>query len=500
MPTRSSILFATLAVTAALAAPAGAAITLSPVKDPNNGFPFSYTDANGLALTLCMDNSGNCFVVTPAPNPLAPLPDSFTPDGEAFYFDADATMPNAGTGVVRFAQEAAFVNPAGDIVNGDQGVFNRVRFRFQTLTPGATYRVSHPWGINEVTADGLGIVNDTTDVGCVPGTPPPCDFAASTAGAVNQWVTAVSPAPPAGYVGSFARAQTITPGPTGLNVVRLEKLSGPGGLPVQLVGETNQFNISGKLAGAAPAPAPSLGISTAALQFKSRQAGTTSAPQSVTVTNFGTAPGTVTGMSVTGAEAADFVVSQNTCTAPLAPQASCTANVAFAPTAAGDRAATLSIANDAPAGARTIGLSGSALPAPSTTTVVVAPLTVAAPAPLIVAPVLQPKLALKGHFFRSRQRLATIRRKGLRVAVQVPAGTRVLKLAVYRAVNGKASGPALHTLVRLLGGREQELAITLTDGKLRKQLKSGRYLLVVVPGTQSSNLGVPASLPLTVIR
>src|SRR3954471_2597443 len=119
--------FAVVVLTgAALATPSQAAITASPVKDPNNGFPFSYTDANGLALTLCMDGSGNCFVATPAPNPLAPLPNSFTPDGEAFYFDADATMPNAGTGVVRFGQEASFVNANGDIVAGDQGVFNRV--------------------------------------------------------------------------------------------------------------------------------------------------------------------------------------------------------------------------------------------------------------------------------------------------------------------------------------------------------------------------------------
>src|SRR3954452_10565564 len=109
MPIRSSLkLFAALLVAFAFAAPAHAAITVSAVKDPNNGFPFSYTDANGVALTLCMDNSGNCFVAQPAPNPLAPLPDSFTPDGEAFYFDIDGTVPNAGRGIIRFAQEAAF--------------------------------------------------------------------------------------------------------------------------------------------------------------------------------------------------------------------------------------------------------------------------------------------------------------------------------------------------------------------------------------------------------
>ena len=489
---------AALAATA-LAAPSQAAITVSPVKDPNNGFPFSYTDANGVALTLCMDGSGNCFVAVPAPNPLAPLPDSFTPDGEAFYFDADATMPNAGTGVVRFAQEASFVNANGDIVAGDQGVFNRVRFRFQTLEPGATYLVSHPWGTNEVTADGGGIVNETTDIGCVPGTPPPCNFASSTAGAVNQWVSAVSPAPPAGYVGSFARLQTITPGPSGLNFIKLEKLDGPGGLPVALVGQTGEFNISGKLAGAAPAPAPSIGISTNAVNFAKRQAGTTSPAQKVTVSNLGTAPGSVTGITVTGTDATDFTVAANTCTAALAPGATCTADIAFAPTAAGDRTATLNIANTAAAGTRTIALTGSALPAPSTTTVVVAaPEIVVAPAPVV--PVAAPKLQLRSHFLRARHKRATVRKRGVRVALGVPQGTGIVKLAVYRAVNGKASGPALATLVRLLGGQQQELAINLNDAKLRKQLKAGKYVLVVTPGTASSNLGIPASYGFTVLR
>jgi len=492
-PRRCGPFAAAALASAALAAPSQAAITVSPVMDPNNGFPFSYVDANGLGLTLCMDGSGNCFVATPAPNPAAPLPDSFTPDGEAFYFDADATMPNAGTGVIRFAQEAAFVNAAGNIVAGDQGVFNRVRFRFQTLQPGATYLVSHPWGTNEVTADGAGIVNETTDVGCVPGTPPPCDFALSTTGAVNQWVSAVSPAPPAGYVGSFARLQTITAGPSGLNFVKLEKLSGPGGVPVATVGQVDQFNLSGKIAGAAPAPAASIGISTKALSFAKREAGTTSPTQAVTVTNFGTAPGSVTGITVTGPDAADFVAAANTCTGALAPNASCTTNVAFAPTAGGDRTATLNIANDAAAGTRTIALAGSALPAPSTTTVIVAAPSVAAPsiaaptAAPTIAPAVQPKLRLDALTVSSRMSLRSVRRRGLSAVIFAPEGAKVVKVGLLR------NGRLIARTVRKTTADGVMTVVLPRTKTARRALRRGTYQLQVTPGGSATSYGVTST-------
>src|SRR6185312_4039725 len=90
---------------------AGAAVTTGPV-DPASGFPSSYTDdSDGLSLQQCQDGSAFC-IEAPRPNPAAPIsvPDNYTPDGEGFWWVADATVPNAGRGLARFAKESAFDN------------------------------------------------------------------------------------------------------------------------------------------------------------------------------------------------------------------------------------------------------------------------------------------------------------------------------------------------------------------------------------------------------
>src|SRR3954447_2557311 len=192
-----------LASLAAFPVAADAALTLQP-NAPALGFPTSATDAvSGVALGSCQDTSGFC-IETPAPNQAAPLsvPGNYTPDGEAFYFLADATVPNAGIGLARFALEQAFTGP--DPVAGQQILFGRVRFRFGGLKPGTTYRVTHPYGVDEIVADGGGIINPTEDLGCLG---PPCDFTTANYGRVTsflQWDPTVAPAPPAGYIGNFA--------------------------------------------------------------------------------------------------------------------------------------------------------------------------------------------------------------------------------------------------------------------------------------------------------
>src|SRR6185312_7858232 len=90
--------------------------------------------------------------------------------------------------------------------------------------------------------------------------------------------------------------------------------------------------------------------------------GTTSAGQTATLANGGTAALTIGGISVTGANAGDFAETDN-CPASLAAGATCTATVTFAPTAAGARSASLTVTDAAADSPQTVALSGSGTPA-----------------------------------------------------------------------------------------------------------------------------------------
>src|SRR5207248_1914558 len=95
--------------------------------------------------------------------------------------------------------------------------------------------------------------------------------------------------------------------------------------------------------------APGVTLSPTSLTFATQALNTASAAQTVTLTNSGTTPLTITSISDTGANAGDFT---ETTTCPLSPSAlaagaNCTISVTFKPTATGSRTASLSIADNA---------------------------------------------------------------------------------------------------------------------------------------------------------
>ena len=108
--------------------------------------------------------------------------------------------------------------------------------------------------------------------------------------------------------------------------------------------------------------APAVALSPASLTFSSEEVGTKSAAQAVTMTNTGNATLSVTGVSVTGANAGDFSQT-NTCGSSLAAGAKCTISVTFAPTAAGARSASVSITDNAANSPQSIPLSGTGVAA-----------------------------------------------------------------------------------------------------------------------------------------
>jgi hypothetical protein len=82
--------------------------------------------------------------------------------------------------------------------------------------------------------------------------------------------------------------------------------------------------------------------------FASQDVGTTSAPQTITITDTGTAPLFFNAMVQGGVDPLDFGLSGDECVGTqIAPGASCTLTAVFTPTATGSRSATISVVDNA---------------------------------------------------------------------------------------------------------------------------------------------------------
>lgn len=101
-----------------------------------------------------------------------------------------------------------------------------------------------------------------------------------------------------------------------------------------------------------PPASPAVSLSPTSLTFSNQAVGTTSSPQSVTLTNSGNAALTITSVATIG----DFGQT-NACGSSLAAGAHCSINVTFTPTAAGTRLGMLTITTNA-AGPDGVTLSG----------------------------------------------------------------------------------------------------------------------------------------------
>jgi len=125
------------------------------------------------------------------------------------------------------------------------------------------------------------------------------------------------------------------------------------------VNTPERIPVTGSAAAVGTAPAVAFGPPT--LAFDGQRLGTKSTAQHVTVTNNGSADLNVSKVALSGLDATDFSVS-NDCVGNVVPvQGSCTIDVRFAPqVTAGEKAATLTITDDAPNSPRTVALTGSA--------------------------------------------------------------------------------------------------------------------------------------------
>jgi hypothetical protein len=222
----------------------GSLIQAGPLAE--HGFPAWYRDSNGVRLEACttLDDPLCSTLPDEVPNPDEPVsyPDNFP--GEFFYqlAGAEVTMTNGVTAGIGLDLEGAWA--AEEVVEGDQMVFGRVRIRFDAAQ-GEKYRITHPYGIDELVADDRG-VNMTEDIGITPGAFG--EAMKSRIGPFLVWDPAVAPAAPAGYTGDPGVEHKVVGSPYNTNFVRIERLDPATGAVLQQMGSTDLFSVQGRYA------------------------------------------------------------------------------------------------------------------------------------------------------------------------------------------------------------------------------------------------------------
>jgi len=106
-----------------------------------------------------------------------------------------------------------------------------------------------------------------------------------------------------------------------------------------------------------PTAAPAVTLTPTSLTFAAQAIGTTSAPQSITVTNTGNAGLFINSAATPGT--LDFTQVSDGCSGlTLAPGTSCSVSITFTPTASGTRSATFTLTDNAPNSPQTVPITG----------------------------------------------------------------------------------------------------------------------------------------------
>jgi hypothetical protein len=449
-------------VAAALAGPAQAALTAVGPVNPATGFPDWYQDGSGpngtgLKLQPCLDGPPYCLT---ARADLAP------PDGEAFYAQAETTVP-AGRGAARLviAQEAAYLD-------NDPIAFGRIRITVVGATPNTTYSFAHPYGDATVTTDGLGNGRFNTDVGCGAA---PCDWRAALATGIGpsflRWAPGGTP-PPAGHIGDAITPHTVTGGS-----VR-NTFGVVGGA------STDLFTVAGKLAGP---PVPVVNA-PGAVDFGTTPAATP-VTRTIKVTSFGVpdaggASNVVFGpLGFSGPQAAAFALIGNDCSGRALPSGTtCQLTVQLNPAATGAYSAALDFTTNA--GATHIALNGA----------------VGGSSAQAVAAASGGGLAVRSLRTTHRLSRARVLRRGLRLTMHIPQGTEIVKVSVLRVRHGKVLRKPVWLGYRVAPSRAGLYRLRLDSRALRRRLKAGLYQVNVTPGVSKRQLGATATTRIRITR
>ena len=116
------------------------------------------------------------------------------------------------------------------------------------------------------------------------------------------------------------------------------------------------------LSGTGSTPMGAASLSPTTLSFGTQPVATTSAAQTLTLNNGGSATLSISGLTITGTNAGDFARIADTCGSSLAGGGNCTIGVTFTPSATGQRTATLTITDNASGGPQTATFTGTGSP------------------------------------------------------------------------------------------------------------------------------------------
>jgi hypothetical protein len=422
---------AAIVAAAAFAVPANANLSaVGPVDPASLPFPTYYEDSTGLQVGLCIED------------PLCPASpkasDMVAPDGEAFYQLATATVDGAGASVtVDFDVEAAFLDTTPI-------TFGRIQFTANGLVPNATYTVEHPYGTSHFTVGANG--NLTGGARAAQREETDGSFDGTLGSPIGPFLR--NTGAPAGYLGNGVTANTVTGGPLRNTVT----VTGPGlpeavlSPPDPVTGEqtvlqpagitTDQFTVEGRMfdptAPLPPAPAP--------VEPDTDGDGVIDTIDRCV---------NQVGPASNGGCPKPVVVDNTKPTPPApAPQTITNTIVRQVPVAG----ATAARANQGVLGATSRSLSIS-------------------------------RLSLASRLTRAR-----LRAQGLRATMNLQEGTRVVRIAIYRARNGRKTGSALFTATRVprAAGLYQ---VVLRDRSLLRKLRRGSYVMEVRAGQSRTSLG-----------
>lgn len=239
---KAAVLLSGLVISSSLmagaASPARAQLAqVGPTAD--NGFPAWYQDELGVQMAPCIEDLELCAIEeAPAPGALP---------AEIPYWSAEAGMP-VGSGEARLVLALEGADDGGPITSGG------IIITANGLQPGASYKITHPYGIENAVADEDGRIRIVDEAGCDIEPGEECDFSQALQtriGPFLAWNPAMGETAPDGFLGDPEIPHQVVGSPNDTNFFKIEGENAGAG---SNVAETDLFSVVGQVEGLAAFP------------------------------------------------------------------------------------------------------------------------------------------------------------------------------------------------------------------------------------------------------